>query len=127
MKAVWLVFAALFLSSCVQQHWDTFFRVKGEIVNEDGSPLDWCWIELRQAGSNEAPWGNKPRRVRSEFNKKTFIGQFESSDILFLEITCDYYNTVQRTETFRAGPAIANYPEPYDTGKIVMKKITGLR
>lgn len=126
MKALWLVFVALFLSSCVQEHWDTFFRVKGEIVKEDGSPLDWCWIELRQEGSNEAPWGERPRRVGSEF-EEIFIGQFESSDLLFLEITCEFYNTVQRTETFKAGPLIDNFPEPYDAGTIVMKKITGIR
>lgn len=121
MKPIWIICAALLLSSCVLERWDTFFRVGGEIVNEDGVPLNWCWIELQQEGNNEAPWGNKPLRVRSAF-EETFIGRFESGDLLYLEITCEDYDTPQRTETFRAGPAFSNYPEPHDVGTIIMKK-----
>ena len=121
MKALWLVFAALFLSSCVQEHWDTVFRVKGEIVAVDGGPIDRCSIELRQAGNDEAPWGNRPRWVGPSF-EETFIGQFEYGDLLYLEIACDGYGSPQRTEPFSPGPAIDNYPQPHDLGTIIMKK-----
>lgn len=121
MKPAWIICTALLLSSCTMEHWDSFFRVGGEIVSVDGGPIDWCWIELRQEGSDEAPWGNRPRRVRAAFNEP-FIGQFESGDRLYLEIACDGYGGPQRTEPFSPGPAIDNYPQPHDLGTFVMKK-----
>ena len=122
MKSVWIIFVALLLSSCVEQGWEeTFFRVGGEIVSEAGPPPDGCFITLRQTGPDPVLPDESPTRVRFIF-AETYVGQYESGKQYFLEVTCDGYDTPQRTKTFTTETGFSNWPKPYDLGKIVMKK-----
>lgn len=100
---------------------DTFFRVGGEIASEAGPPPDGCFIILRQDGPDPILPDQSPTRVRFLF-AETFVGQYKSGKQYFLEITCEGYETPQRTKSFTPEMGFSNYPKPYDLGKIVMKK-----
>ncbi len=115
------VMLPVLLSGCYT--YDQFFKVTGDIVAEDGMPIDGCTVALKLEGEEGVPWGISPWKSDSHF-KAGFVAPFGRNERYYLEITCEGYPEPYKTKTFAATTAIAKYPEPHEFGIIKMKKIS---